>query len=161
MKKRLIIWLVLLVTSAALYSCGTENPQSIAGNKSTGKSEQLLYEKLGLVDSVCIEEGISENTHVLQLGDISYEGVSMLRVKFRYSTSYEPYLWANNVNLYCGIRNVYLSGSLTDTGGYHAVDHVIAADPELELGITKLRTTVYYGCKVLSIRDLQIYKISK
>lgn len=159
MKRGIKFWLVLLIAAAVMQACNTDNPQRPSGDKTDGRSEQLLYEKLGLVDSVCMEEGISENTHVLQLGAISYEGISTLLVKFKYSTSYEPYLWANNVNIYCGIRNVYLSGSLTDTGGYHTINHVIAAGPELEPGITKLRTTVYYGCRVISIRDLQIYKI--
>lgn len=149
----LVVYLLMLIAS-----CG-DAEVNLGTNPKTGEAKQevLIYERLGLVDSVVSVEGVSENTHVLTLGDLDYSGAATLRVKFKYYTSYTPYLWSNNVNIYSGINNIYLSGGLPDTGAYVPVDHTVRLG-EFSPGITKLRTTVYYGCKVLSVRDLQIYK---
>jgi hypothetical protein len=151
----LIIFFVLLMV---LFSLNCGNNPITNGGPDRAAQEVLIYEHPGLVDSVVSIPNVSEVTHVTTLGMLDYSGANYLRIKYKYFNAGDslPYIYANDVCLFSGIYGIYHSGSFNPVAEYTEVNDVIPVMDVTET--TKLRLTVFYSCRVLSVRDLQIYK---
>ena len=156
----LAVGFIVVALSGSFIGCSNKqnNPVGEGASEKPSITETLIFSQSGLIDSVTALTGISENTHVINLGMLDYSGATKLRIKYRYFASRDSSgIWANDVQIYSGIYAVYHSGGLERVSGYTNREDVIDIQ-EPFTDITKLRLTVYYSARLLSVRDLQIYK---
>ena len=139
----------LLLWAAFIFIIGCSNP---ADSTAPLTGEVLIYERLGLVDSV------TQGTHTTSLGVLDFTSAARLHVKYRYTVINDSMVASqNSLVISAGTVAVYSSGSHRPSPVFTAVDTTVIANIHSVSSAT-LSLSVFQGCRVIAIRDLQIYK---